>query len=226
VAARPRELAGARALPLGGHHPDLPPPTSFEAEVDRLATMIAPASHVAGYSLGARLALGLAVRHPGRVARLTLFGVHPGLVSEEARASRRRDDERWARLLSERGVGAFADAWEAEALFAAGLARASATASAAVRDRRRAHHPAALASTLRALSLGVMPVYALPPLPTLLVAGTEDHKFAELARTLAGVHAATHLVAGAGHDLLLEAPATVADCLANPWSNPWRLSHA
>ena len=191
--------APATALAVAGHHPDLPPPASFEAEVDRLAALIPPGSHVAGYSLGARLALGIANRHPGVVSRLTLFGVHPGLDDEHARQARRSDDERWAELLLRDGIDVFCDAWEAQPLFSA------------PRPSRRLHRADWLAATLRALSLGAMPVYRLPAIPTLVVAGARDDKFCRLARELAGERA--RIIPGAGHDLLSEAPFAVADCL-------------
>ena len=55
----------------------------FDAVVDHLAAALDPEPHgVVGYSLGARLALGLAVRHPRRVERLLLVGVNPGLDDE------------------------------------------------------------------------------------------------------------------------------------------------
>src|SRR4029077_15510464 len=62
----------------------------FEDEVDRLASLTPERGvHAVGYSLGARLALGLALRHPARVTRLTLISCHPGLHSTAERAARR-----------------------------------------------------------------------------------------------------------------------------------------
>ena len=60
---------------LLGHNQGPPPAsiTSFEAEVDRIATMVLHAgltgAHLVGYSLGARLGLGLLVRHGRLFAR-------------------------------------------------------------------------------------------------------------------------------------------------------------
>jgi pimeloyl-ACP methyl ester carboxylesterase len=45
----------------------------FEAEVDRLAALLAEPCVVAGYSLGARLGLGLLVRHPEKVRAAVLI---------------------------------------------------------------------------------------------------------------------------------------------------------
>lgn len=105
-------LAG-HAGALGDDAPD------FEREVDRLAGFV-PAGpvHVAGYSLGARLALGLLVRHGSLFGGATLVGVHPGLPTEAERAARRREDAELERLLIEQGVEAFVDEWERRPLFA------------------------------------------------------------------------------------------------------------
>ena len=65
---------------------------SFDDEVDRLAGAVRGAglegAHLAGYSLGGRVALGLLVRHPGRFAAATLIGAHPGLQDPADRAER------------------------------------------------------------------------------------------------------------------------------------------
>ena len=65
----------------------------FEQEVDRIARGIVDAglcgSYLCGYSLGARVALGLLARHAHRFAGATLIGVHPGLSSPDERAAER-----------------------------------------------------------------------------------------------------------------------------------------
>ncbi|MCW3066184.1 MAG: alpha/beta hydrolase fold protein, partial [Solirubrobacterales bacterium] len=64
-----------------------------------------------GYSMGGRIALHLALAHPGRVTRLALIGATAGLEDPVARAERRRADEAWAQLLEREGIDTFADAW-------------------------------------------------------------------------------------------------------------------
>jgi len=66
----------------------------FEGEIERLLSF-APARqgvHVIGYSLGARLALGLTLLHPERVQRLTLVSGQPGLGSQVLRRARREQE--------------------------------------------------------------------------------------------------------------------------------------
>jgi 2-succinyl-6-hydroxy-2,4-cyclohexadiene-1-carboxylate synthase len=187
----------------------------FEQEVDRIARGIVDAgssgSHLCGYSLGARVALGLLARHGHLFAGATLIGVHPGLSSLAERAARVGSDERWCELLSRRGVHAFLEAWQAQPLFAS--QRALPPAVAAEQRRVRSSHSAAgLMRALRVLGLGQMPDYratlASAPGPLRLVAGERDDKFVALARDSArrAPRVELDLVAGAGHNVLLEAP--------------------
>src|ERR1700712_4923290 len=82
--------AGVRRA-LGGRYRALAPDLGagpWEAELDRLAAL-APGGHVlAGYSMGGRVALALALRHPGPVRRLVLVSASPGLAGAGERAAR------------------------------------------------------------------------------------------------------------------------------------------
>src|SRR4051794_26310070 len=85
-----------RALPGRSRPP--PPPLGagpWEAGLDRLEVLSADRSVpavVAGYSMGGRLALALALRRPEQVRRLVLVSASPGLASAEERARRRAAD--------------------------------------------------------------------------------------------------------------------------------------
>jgi 2-succinyl-6-hydroxy-2,4-cyclohexadiene-1-carboxylate synthase len=205
------------AEPLLGHAPPLVRAGTFGDEIARLQTIIAPRApvHIVGYSLGARVALGLLAAAPRLFSRATLIGVHPGLREADGRAERIAADERWARMLETEGIEPFVDAWEAQPLFA--------TQSADQRERRRrqrlAHDPVGLAAALRGLGLGHMPDLwpALPALslPVTYVAGEHDPKFRALAMRAAALtpRASVSIVAGAGHDVVLEQPRAVAAAL-------------
>jgi 2-succinyl-6-hydroxy-2,4-cyclohexadiene-1-carboxylate synthase len=192
----------------------------FETEVDRLARLSAEsdALHVVGYSLGARLALGLALRHPARVSRLTLISGHPGLGSEAERVERRAADARWCELLLSRGSIAFVDAWQAQPLWATQARLDEATLSRK-RSERLSHEPAGLARSLRVTGLAEMPNYredlAKIRVPLTLCAGALDAKFRSLAEQMAKTvaHAELAIVDGAGHDLLLERPEFITEVI-------------
>ncbi|RMH38953.1 MAG: alpha/beta fold hydrolase [Deltaproteobacteria bacterium] len=211
----PLALADAVAPPLLGHGAPPPWPEDFAGEVARIAAALPRGCHLVGYSMGARVALGVLATHPGLVARATLIGVRPGLPSERERAARRARDARWIDLLERDGIDAFVAAWEAQPMWASqrGL---PAAARAAQRALRRSHDPHGLAAALRALGLGAMPDYTpfLPAIdvPVHLVAGELDATFARIARAMARrmPNARVTIVPNCGHNPVLEAPAAVA----------------
>src|SRR5262245_28816608 len=88
---------------------------TWDDNLDAIAREIGDVDIVVGYSLGARVALGLVAT--GRVPRVVLVSVNPGIADGE-RAARRASDAAWAAMLRERGIAAFVDAWQAQPLFA------------------------------------------------------------------------------------------------------------
>ncbi len=209
---------------LAGHGG--PAASSFEAEVDRIASLAPGEGFVlAGYSLGARLALGLLVRHPGLARSAVLVGVQPGFGDEAERVRRRGDDERWARSLGEGRLDRFVEEWSKLPLF-----RSQADLPAASREAQRrirlGHDPRSLAGALRALGPAAMPCWSdrLPGIrvPVRLVAGERDAKFVALARSLAErlPRADVRIVPGVGHNVILEAPRAVAGLLMEDLSCP------
>jgi len=188
----------------------------FEDEIDRLAALISPdaAWHLAGYSLGGRIALGLLVRHPTLFRSATLFGAQPGLETERARAERRAADDRWCELLEQRPLSEFVDEWSAQPIFRSQSALSD-DLLAGQRRERLAHDPMGLARSLRAMGLGAMPNY-WPALSGIgiavsLVVGEYDDKFRDIAQRMAAQmpRARLEVVAGAGHNVLLERPEAV-----------------
>lgn len=189
----------------------------FEAEVDRLAALI-PAGEravVVGYSLGARLAFGVLVRHAHRVRSLIAISGSAGLASEAERTERRSRDHALARKLESEGLEAFVRFWEDQPLFASQRALDPALV-AAERSRRLAHTAAGLAHSLRTTGLAEMPDHA-PALarvdrPVELLAGGLDARFCTVGRALERTLPRAHLtvVPDAGHNLLLERPEAVA----------------
>ncbi len=217
---RTQVLAHARfSTPaLLGHGAPAPGVTDFDGEVDRLALGFRGASDLLGYSLGARLALGIAVRHPHLVRSLTLVGVNPGLEDEPSAQARREADELLARSVERDGIAAFVERWERLPLFATQRALPE-RLRADRREKRLAHDPAGLARALRVLGLGVMPsrweALSHLPMPVTLVVGGEDSKFQGLAQRFRDRRPATRVevVPGVGHDVTLEAPEVVARIL-------------
>jgi len=172
---------------------------------------------LAGYSMGGRIALSLALSPAarGRVSRLVLIGASPGLLDSAERRARRAADEALADRIEGEGIEAFAEDWSSLPLFAGQPAAVAAAAHA----ERLSQSPAGLAAALRGLGTGAMePLWAkLPALavPVTLIVGERDAKFRALAERMAEPlpAAALHVVPGAGHAVQLEAPDVVAGLL-------------
>ncbi len=194
----------------------------FVEEVDRVAEIargVGASLHVAGYSLGARVALGLLVRHPHLFTGATLIGVHPGLASADERTERVAGDEKWCRLLEDDGLPPFVRAWQEQPLFAS-QATLPAELLAEQEAERLRHDPRGLVHSLRCLGLGRMPNFRpllhLIELPVTLMVGALDAKFVALAREVSDRLPRGRVidVANAGHNLLLERPDVVGQVLA------------
>ena len=190
---------------------------SVERTADDLAAILrrdghAPA-HVLGYSLGARIALRLAVAHPGSLRRLVLESPSAGLATESERRARRAADEGRAVRLERDGIEAFVDEWEREPVFASHAALPP-TQAARLRVERLRTRPAGLSASLRGAGQGSMEPLgdrlAEVHAPTLVIAGALDpagHVRAEaVAAGIPGARLA--VVAGAGHTPHLETPST------------------
>ena len=203
-----RELAGSyRALA-----PDLGA-GPWEAELDRLEALAPAAFTLAGYSMGGRLALALALRIPQRVERLVLISASPGLADPSERSARRAADEALAARIEAIGAEAFAREWAAQPLFAG---QAPEVAAAAHEDRMR-RSAAEHAAQLRGLGTGVMPPLwerlGELAMPVSVVVGERDTKFRAIAERMGFP---TVVIPGAGHAVHLEDPAAVAAHLAVP----------
>lgn len=225
IDALPASLA-AVAVALPGHHPGSPVVTGFEANLDTMAGALASAGlrgcHLVGYSLGARAALGLALRHPGLAAGLTLIGGHPGLDDADERRQRVESDRVWTELLRHQGLAVFLAAWEAQPIFATQTQISSEALARQQRIRAR-HEPEALAQSLEQMGLGAMPSYgprlAELDIPVTWIVGALDHKFLRLASTAVGLArvdrpATLTVMPGSGHNVPLERPRELAALLS------------
>jgi 2-succinyl-6-hydroxy-2,4-cyclohexadiene-1-carboxylate synthase len=170
---------------------------------------------LAGYSMGTRLALHVALAWPSRVERLVLIGATAGIADDAERAARRDADETLAAEMDGMTIEELARRWAAQPVLR-GQPPAVADAAHADRLRNRAD---ALAAALRALGTGTMaPMWSRLgelEMPTTLVVGERDAKFRKLGERMAALLPDAELVVvpATGHAVHLEAPTLVAACL-------------
>jgi 2-succinyl-6-hydroxy-2,4-cyclohexadiene-1-carboxylate synthase len=194
---------------------DDPARMTVERTADDLATILRQTgtrpANVVGYSLGARVALRLAVAHPEVVARLVLESPSAGIADKTARDERRRADVDLAATIERDGIEAFVDRWERGPVFASHAALDRRTA-ARQRAIRLASDPHGLAQSLRAAGQGVMlPLHdhlAAIEGPSLVIAGALDPARSRAEQVAVGIPGARlAIVEGAGHTPHLERPA-------------------
>jgi 2-succinyl-6-hydroxy-2,4-cyclohexadiene-1-carboxylate synthase len=198
------------AIALPGHGGG-PVRASWDDNLSAITGAIGEVDVVVGYSLGARVALGLVAS--GRYERAILIGINPG-ISDAERANRREFDAAWARLLRTSGIGAFGDAWAAQPLFAT-QTRAPVARRELRQTRRLALDPEQLARSLEVMGVAAMPNYwnVLPAHRSriALIAGADDAKYVAISEGLPA--ASFETIPDSGHDPTLEQPAALADAI-------------
>jgi 2-succinyl-6-hydroxy-2,4-cyclohexadiene-1-carboxylate synthase len=214
-----QKVAATITVDLLGHgdsdSPEEPARHAIERQAADIAAILrrlgaAPAA-VVGYSLGARVALRMAVSSGGVVARMLLESPSAGIEDPLDRAARREADEQLAHILERGGIGPFVERWENMPVFASERAM-PADRRARLHAARLNNRPEGLAASLRGAGQGSMePLHSrlhTIAAQTLIVAGELDETGRQRAEAVeAGVvNARLAIVQGAGHSPHREAP--------------------
>ncbi|MDQ1456198.1 MAG: 2-succinyl-6-hydroxy-2,4-cyclohexadiene-carboxylate synthase [Actinomycetota bacterium] len=193
---------------------DVPAEPTFAATATAVGTQGERAVY-AGYSMGGRLALRLALDRPELVSALILVSSTAGITDEAARRERIASDEALAASVERDGVDAFLERWLAQPLFATVPADAP-----GLRERRRLS-ARYLAHCLRVLGAGAMdPMWERLPelqMPVALVTGTTDAKYETIALAMLERMRGevVHVRLDGGHALPLEQPAVLGGFIAS-----------
>ncbi|MCA1825593.1 MAG: alpha/beta fold hydrolase [Myxococcales bacterium] len=194
-------------------HGSAPPATSWEDALAELQKLLDPGPVVlGGYSMGARLALALALRRPEKIARLVLASGTAGIEDETERASRRAQDEELARFIETHDIAAFVDRWQANEIVSLKSFQVESFQLERLRAQRLRHQPAKLAGALRRLGSGAQPSYwddlHRLSMPVVLLAGARDPKFAAIAARMHARLRSSELrvVEECGHVIHVEKP--------------------
>ena len=164
-----------------------------------------------GYSMGGRLAMHVADRHPDRLSALVLESASPGISTPEERAARLASDEKLAQIAEREGIAAFVNRWEKVPLFDS-LARLPQEMRVALRAQRLSNRPRGLAGSLRGFGAAVpAPLFDRLPLvtiPTQIIVGELDTKYTEVGNDMVTrlPNAKMAVVPDAGHTVHLERP--------------------
>ncbi|KAM1497856.1 hypothetical protein ACFX10_020778 [Malus domestica] len=141
---------------------------------------------IVGYSMGARIALYMALRCTDKVNGAVVISGSPGLKDEVARKIRRAKDDSRARILIDHGLELFIDTWYSGELW--NSLRVHPRFRQIVSSRLHHEDVHSLAKVLSGLSIGRQ-----PPLwedlkhcktPLLLIVGEEDKKFKAIAEDM------------------------------------------
>ncbi|CAI5534996.1 unnamed protein product [Closterium sp. Naga37s-1] len=225
------------ASSASSHSSPLPPALSFEETASAIASLLAQLQETAaahqqqqqqgkvvlvGYSMGARLALYLALRNPHLVSSAVIISGSPGIREAAARAARAESDDSLAAVLTAGGLEQYVHSWYQQPLWASlrthpcfqpMLARRFASSPSASHTSPRTDGTgppmvvfpggteAGLAMALRGLSTGRQPSLwdelTTSSTPLLLVAGSLDSKFVSIAHQMSTATAAPATAAAA-----------------------------
>ena len=177
--------------------------------VEVLALRDISQAHWIGYSMGGRLALFMAGTHTKYVKKVAVLGASPGIENIGERESRVKHDTNLAKKIEDDGIEKFVKFWEKLPLFESQL-HLPQTTQKRIREGRLVNNQTGLANSLRGMGTGQQP-YIHDQLqrankPVLLLAGSKDQKFIEIAKALekSVPNAETFTIPNAGHAAHLE----------------------
>jgi 2-succinyl-6-hydroxy-2,4-cyclohexadiene-1-carboxylate synthase len=184
--------------------------TSVSADLPTTATMVAEQGAKAdyiGYSMGARLALHIALLHPDSVRRLVLISGSPGLRTLAEQIERQQSDEHLAQEIIQVGVSQFVSKWLSNPMFANLV-----STEGDIKDRLR-NSVDGLVSSLTMSGTGsqqsLWDRLSELSMPVLLIVGENDQKFRQINSEMKNlISSQTELVTiqNAGHAVHLEQP--------------------
>jgi 2-succinyl-6-hydroxy-2,4-cyclohexadiene-1-carboxylate synthase len=178
--------------------------------------------HLAGYSMGGRLAMYLAQNTQDRFASVALLSATAGIEDEVLRARRKHEDEELASRIERDGLAAFLESWGRHPLLQSTLSDPRGF-DALLMDRK-GQTAEGLAGSLRGMGQGsqpsLWPGIAHISIPILCVTGELDENYTEIAHRMSAANPklSVRTLRNAGHDLVSDALQQLHELLREFWS--------
>ncbi len=167
---------------------------------------------LAGYSMGGRLALQFAYKHPGKVKALILESASPGLKTKSERQKRIRSDAELISFINKNSLKDFFTSWQKLPLFASQKNLPVKKQSSILLNKINANSKIGLTNSLKNFGQGEMEnlwnKLSRIKVSTLLLTGVLDTKYSAIQLTMNELLPnSTHkIIDDAGHNLHLEKP--------------------
>ena len=197
----------ALCLDAPGHGNNTNGARSLAQSTDDIVAAMQPGILI-GYSMGARMALHVALQHPQIVSQLVLISGTPGLATLAERSARLQSDNELAVHIEKIGTSAFIDEWLALPIFS-GLSDQTNQRNDRIRNTAKG-----LADSLRFAGTGTQEpqwtnLHQLS-MPVHLIVGELDNKFRTIAKDMQPLLRSSEVkvVPNVGHTVHLEDPAT------------------
>lgn len=189
---------------------EIQPAVAWEASVQQLAEKIPSDSVMVGYSMGARLAMGVSIEFPEKCRGLVFISGNPGLESDDAREQRWEADQRVASKIRSESQKQFLVDWYRQSVFAGVSEEIIHEEVRAKLERSAESWPAILLAN----SVSRQPNYWTQlhrlSVPVLSIAGESDEKYSAIALRLAketsGESSNARILPNCGHMVHREQP--------------------
>jgi len=167
---------------------------------------------LAGYSMGGRLALQFAYKHPGRVKALILESSSPGIKTKSERQLRMKSDAELISFINKNSLKDFFTFWQNQPLFASQINLPIKKQQSILLNKINANSKIGLTNSLENFGQGEMEnlwnELSRIKIPTLLLSGVLDTKYTTIQQDMVKLlpNSSHKIIEDAGHNLHLEKP--------------------
>lgn len=193
------------------------PAADWQASVSQLCESIIEPTVLVGYSMGARLAIGIAIEAPRLCDALVLISGNPGLESDDARQQRWLADQDVAARIESQPLEEFLADWYQQAVFASLPNEIRESEIRRKLNQSSSDWPSILRTHCVARQPNYWPQLSQLAMPVLVVAGQNDEKYRNIANRFShqgpSDNVTTTIIPDCGHIVHREQPAALVQTL-------------